>query len=594
MHHTVRKWLLLKLNAGQHCNQRCSFCHAVGRDLQLTTDEAVRRVERAAEGHFSGVFFSGGEPTIRDDLRLLITESAKLGMESGLITNGRMLAYRKLARDLVRRGLREVHLSLHGGTAAVHDPIVGVDGAFEQALRGLDNLLALSVRVNLNFVVSRHNVCDIDTYLELVGNLPVERIRLSLAFPKGCALDDLEQLPDLIETTEQLTELAARWAGLPSLQFDGFPGCRLPVGIPSADLLTCDIFAMQEVWEEHWHATDQGVSHHTGLCRGCANATRCVGLHDAYLEQRPEPVLAPIFRSVPTSFAFRLEDPVTEVSGRCPMPAGLRDRLHPLRHVVVRSGNALRAAYTDTADFSLLEIRRTIHEDGQLYLQVGEQPFIDDFSRELRLLRRAASCLHCQPGLSCPGIWQPTDEDLFGQRLALLQERLGALEGRVLDVGRGEGRFDDLFATLPNIAYHGLDPDEAAIMRARTDHPNWTLEVGTVEDWTPPPDPFDAILALYSHNHFLDPAAAYAQLVSALRPGGTLIVCDNAPFALVREPALIDVVRAVEHEKTHEHYRNDFSGWVRPELEALGLEVVEELPVASGTISEWYLELRKT
>ena len=593
MYRTARKWLLLKLSSGTHCNQRCSFCHAADSDVELSTEEAAARVGRAASGHFTGVFYSGGEPTIRKDIHLLVNRAAELGMEVGFITNGRMLAYRKLARMLVRRGLREVHLSLHGGTATVHDAIAGVPGAFDQALQALHNLLDLGVRMNLSFVVSRHNYTDLERYLELVGDLPFERIRLSLAFPKGRALADLDQLPDLVEVTDSLRDMLDRWSHQPAIQLDGFPGCLLPEGMPSADLLSCDIFAMQEVGDDHWHPTDQGISHHTEICRGCAHVICCAGLHDAYLSQRPEPVLRPVTQPVPTSFTFRLGEDVPSQAGGCPLSDDLRRRLHPLRDVVVQRGGVVQRADTDTRDFSLLEIRRTIHEDGQLYLQVGDQQYINDFSRELRLLRRVDSCNACQPGLSCPGVWEPVEDDLFGQRLRFLRNRLAELEGRVLDVGRGEGRFDDILETLDGIEYHALDPDQEAIERAKVVHPSWHLHVGRAEDWAVPEEPFDTILALYSHNHFENPDIAYSKLVSALRPGGTLIICDSAPYALVRDPRVIDAVRAVEDEHPHEHFRNDFSGWVRPELEALGLELVRELPVESGTINEWYLEFRK-
>lgn len=588
----VRKWLLLKLNTGQYCNQKCTFCHAVEKDVQIKTPLAVMRVKQALSGRFTGIYFSGGEPTIRKDLRALMAQASKQGMESGLITNGRLLSYRKFAAELVRLGLREAHVSLHGGTPAVHDHMVAVDGGFEQTVAGIHNLLELGVCVNTNFVACRENYRDLPAYLELLGPLPLERIRISLAFPRGRAREDLEQLPELEIAADWVQELAMRHQDQANLHFDGFPACLMPAGSPSVELLECDITAMQEAWEDDWYPTDQGSARHAPECRDCARVLLCAGLHDAYRTQCGGSPVKPIRAQVANAFDFRITETVAPATEGCPIPADVRDRLHPLRDVVVETDQGLSVAHTDTGDFSLLELRRIVHEDGQVYLQVGEQAFIDDFSRELRLLVPSDRCGDCERGLSCPGLWRAEPVDRLGDAVNRLRDRLVRLEGDVLDVGRGSGRFDDVFAAA-NVTYHGVDPDPVLIARAQAARPDWRLEVGGAESVELAANGYDAILLLFSHNHLASTEVAYGRLVRALRPGGTLIVCENIPFGIVRPGHLVDTVRADQASHPSEHVRNDFSGWVRPEIERLGLELVEERPAVFGGVNEWYLELRK-
>jgi len=590
---SVRKWLLLKLNTGQYCNQRCTFCHAVEQDVQIDTALAKIRVEQAAAGRFTGILFSGGEPTIRKDLKPLMRQTSKLGMESGLITNGRMFAYDKYTRSTYDAGLREVHVSLHGGTPEVHDHMVGVDGAWKNTTEGIDSLLRHGVCVNVNYVVCEENFRDLDNYLELLGGLPIEKIRISLVFPKGRAREDLDQLPDLLEVTRYIRDFEARHTSQPNLHFDGFPGCLHPRGTPAVELLECDIVAMQEAWEDSWYPTDQGSARHMAACRACSEVSVCAGVHDAYLAQQAKPPLRPVLRPVANSFDYRLGEPIEALQGLCPMPDALRNDLHPLRSVVLKTGSTLRPAITDTADFSLLEIRRTIHEDGQLYVQVGEQVFVDDFSSEFRLLRPSSACSTCERGLSCPGVFEALEEDRLGERVAWIKSRLSDLKGSVLDIGRGSGRFDTVLESLPNLSYTGLEPDKELVDRAQAAHASWTLECTTIEDWNRADRTFDTVLVLYSHNHFRNLVRAYAKIVESLRPGGRLIVVDNVPFAIVREASLIDATRAVESEHPSEHYRNDYSSWVRPELEALGLRLIAEQAVEDGGVNEWYLEFEK-
>lgn len=589
----VRKWLLLKLSTGHYCNQRCTFCHAVEHDIQVSHSIAGSRVKQAAKGRFTGILFSGGEPTIRKDLNALMRKTSELEMESGLISNGRMFAYENYTRGAVEAGLREVHVSLHGGTESVHDRMVGVEGAWKNTTQGIHHLLNYGVCVNVNYVVCEENYRDLDNYLELLGDLPIERIRISLVFPKGRARDDLDQLPNLAGVTDYVRDFAARHPSQRNLHFDGFPGCLHPQGTPAVDLLECDIVAMQEAWELSWHPTDQGNARHFGACRACSDVSICAGVHEAYLTQQSTSPLKPVLRPVANSFDFRLGETVQAAESGCPLPDEVRAALHPLRSIVVKDGMTLRTAATDTADFSLLEIRRTIHEDGQLYLQVGEQLYVDDFASEFRILRPSQACQTCQRGLSCPGLWEAQEDDLLGQRVAWLKARLAELEGSVLDVGRGSGRFDGVLEALPRLSYTGLEPDESLITSARDSHPSWTLECCTIEDWHSAGRTFDTVLVLYSHNHFRDLAMAYAKIVAVLNPGGRLLVVDNVPFAIVRESSLIDATRNAESDHPSEHFRNDYSSWVRPDLEALGLSLIHEEAVKDGGINEWYLEFEK-
>ena len=586
----------MKLSTGQFCNEQCVFCHATERKGQIKSAEAARRIDQAALGRFTGILFTGGEPTIRKDMARLASRTQALGMEVGFITNGRMLSYKKYALDLVNRGLTECHVSLHGGTPEIHDHMVGVAGAWKQTVTAIRLLLKLGVRVNTNFVTCRDNFRDLPKYLALMRRLPLFRIRISLAFPKGRAREDLSVLGELNEVCDFVSRVAADHADLPNLHYDGFPGCLMPFSMPSYELLECDIMAMQEVWEpDGWFQCDQGSARHIAACRGCANESLCAGVHESYFLQSESNPLRPASRTVSNAFDYRLGDGVgASARASCAMPDELRAAVHPLRDVVVRFGDTLRPATTDTGDFSLLEMRTTVHERGQLYLQIGDQPFIDDFSRELRLLQPTGSCATCERALACPGIWEPVATDLLGEAVARLESRLSRLEGDVLDVGRGSGRFDAVFADLgDSITYRGFDPDASLIDAARVAQPDWQLDVMGVEQLEVPDESFDAIVCLYSHNHFVSLPEAYARLVPALRPGGTLIVCDNAPFALVREPELIDAVRSSEDAHEPDHYHNDYSEWVRPELEALGLECVEERPVVFGGVNEWYLEMRK-
>ncbi|MGB1012761.1 MAG: radical SAM protein [Nannocystaceae bacterium] len=114
------------------CNNRCLFCAQDG--LAQTSDPTREEVFAAlARGRqqSSEVTLTGGEPTLATDLEQIICHARELGFTRvGLQTNGRLLGQAKVLDKLVAAGLTDLHLSLHGPNAAVHDYHTGVEGSF--------------------------------------------------------------------------------------------------------------------------------------------------------------------------------------------------------------------------------------------------------------------------------------------------------------------------------------------------------------------------------------------------------------------------------------------------------------------------------
>ncbi len=140
---------VLTIETGLQCNNHCAFCPqralrgVAGPRAELDTAEVHRRLEKGRIEGYDEVAFTGGEPTIRPDIEDLIAAARRAGFARvSLSTNGRIFAYRERARRLIRAGLTGASVSLHGPDAATHDALCGTPGAFEQAVRGIANLVA--------------------------------------------------------------------------------------------------------------------------------------------------------------------------------------------------------------------------------------------------------------------------------------------------------------------------------------------------------------------------------------------------------------------------------------------------------------------
>lgn len=75
------------------CNLRCPYCHnpefvSGYENLPDISQEAVFEVLKSKKKWLDGIVFSGGEPTLQNDLPLFLIETRELGYKSKLETNG--------------------------------------------------------------------------------------------------------------------------------------------------------------------------------------------------------------------------------------------------------------------------------------------------------------------------------------------------------------------------------------------------------------------------------------------------------------------------------------------------------------------------
>jgi MoaA/NifB/PqqE/SkfB family radical SAM enzyme len=143
---------VLSIETGFSCNAYCGFCPQLNyrgvpdpdAPIDLTTEEVRARIRWGAENGYDQIGFSGGESTIRDDFVDCVEYAHSLGYRLiGITTNGLRLAYMAYAARLVRAGLTSVNISVHGHTAELHDAMLRTPGAFDLAMRALDNVQAL-------------------------------------------------------------------------------------------------------------------------------------------------------------------------------------------------------------------------------------------------------------------------------------------------------------------------------------------------------------------------------------------------------------------------------------------------------------------
>jgi radical SAM protein with 4Fe4S-binding SPASM domain len=200
--------LAVHLEVVAACNLTCTHCFA-GALPRNTHPLSVREMDRLfAEMAGLGSFrlgLTGGEPLLRKDLFDVLDAATGRGLHPCLTTNALLLT-EDTARELGRRELVWLNVSLEGPSAEVNDPVRGA-GTFDAVLAKL-KLLRRHARFTLAFTVLRTNAHLVRQCAELAYQVGAHTAVFRPLYPVGTALEHLELMPSFAQYTGALRELA--------------------------------------------------------------------------------------------------------------------------------------------------------------------------------------------------------------------------------------------------------------------------------------------------------------------------------------------------------------------------------------------------
>ena len=169
-----------------HCNQKCVHCYAAGQVLsdeaELTTKDWKEILDNCRSAGIPQVTFTGGEPTLRDDLFELISHAR--WFISRLNTNGMKLT-EEYCRGLREAELDSVQITFYSADPQIHNRLVGAQG-HDKTLAGIKNALAQGLSVSINTPLCTLNR-DYKKTLELLHSLGVIYVTCSGLITTGSA-----------------------------------------------------------------------------------------------------------------------------------------------------------------------------------------------------------------------------------------------------------------------------------------------------------------------------------------------------------------------------------------------------------------------
>lgn len=197
----------------QACDLACKHCRAMAQPLrnpdELTTAEAKALMDRLREFGPIVFVFSGGDCFKRPDIVELVEYGAKLGLRMGITPATTSLATRELLQQLKDVGLTRVAISLDGSNADIHDEFRQVKGSFDHGLRILREAQEVGLSTQVNTVIRKANIDDMDAMTELMTTLGVVFWEVFFLVPMGRAkADDVASPEEFEQVFHQLYDLS--------------------------------------------------------------------------------------------------------------------------------------------------------------------------------------------------------------------------------------------------------------------------------------------------------------------------------------------------------------------------------------------------
>lgn len=187
-----------------NCNQRCIHCYAAGQknanEKELSTDDWKKIIDKCREIGIPQLTFTGGEPTMRDDLLELI-DSAKWFV-TRLNTNGVLLT-EEYCNKLKEVSLDSMQITFYSSDEKIHNELVGAEN-YEKTVAGIKNALKAGISVSINTPLCTTNR-DYKKTLEFLHELGVLYVTCSGLITTGNAVKERSEKLQL--ETEEIKDI---------------------------------------------------------------------------------------------------------------------------------------------------------------------------------------------------------------------------------------------------------------------------------------------------------------------------------------------------------------------------------------------------
>lgn len=300
------------------CNMRCKYCSVRKIHQQypeeLSTEDYQKMIKKLNDWGVFQIGFTGGEPTLREDLVELTKYVSSVGTACNMTTNGWFLP-KKRAKELYRAGMEQVQVSLDSYKKKTHEKLRD-KGSWARAWQTIECLKDVGMRVGIDCVVTKNNLQDILGFIKFLEKRKILGLTLIKLKKGDLPLSVFKKLvPEYKEYGELIARVCERNNRMPEVTIDCGSVCNLhysltseeqkkihsagcPAGhtlisiAPNGDLYPCAALStkefklgnlltddLDEIWSQNTILTNLRdiKARINGVCRDCERLDSCRG-----------------------------------------------------------------------------------------------------------------------------------------------------------------------------------------------------------------------------------------------------------------------------------------------------------------------------
>lgn len=182
----------MRIDGAWVCPNACGICYAAtGEAMQvqeselLTTEEWYEVLDRLWKAGVPQVSFTGGDPLARQDIAALVNQAKEFVTR---LNTSAVLLTQELAQQLHQASLDVMQITVYSNDPAIHDKLVGRQGALEQTLQGIRYAIEAGIEVSVNTPLVAENLPSyVNTLNYLTQRLGVRYFTASGMLPAGGA-----------------------------------------------------------------------------------------------------------------------------------------------------------------------------------------------------------------------------------------------------------------------------------------------------------------------------------------------------------------------------------------------------------------------
>jgi len=290
------------------CQNNCVHCYAGGphETPELTTEEWKTVIDKLCSLGIFILTFTGGEPTLREDLPELLSYAQKKGIVTGLITNGRKLRNKEYVKKLVSAGLDFAQITLESHKPSTHDSITRVKGSWKETVDGIKNMIPTPIYTTTNTTLNRYNAEGFLKTIEFLHKLGIRVFGCNSLIYSGSAPEiadkfalTIQELKELLpKIQEKASQLGMKFMWYTPTQYCQLDPVSLGLGVkscsaarinmcigPQGEVYPCQSYfekvgnILRDEWTKIWnHPTCNGIrqrEYAPEKCKNCPQLPIC-------------------------------------------------------------------------------------------------------------------------------------------------------------------------------------------------------------------------------------------------------------------------------------------------------------------------------